>query len=74
MKSDKNTSKKDCNCRNKDNCPLDGKCFFFIINWDSLHARLNSGYEACSYKKRNTKRLKHTGNLFRTNLQLKDVC
>ena len=25
-------------------------------------------------KKRSTKRLKHTGNLFRKNLQLKDVC
>ena len=25
-------------------------------------------------RKRNTKRLKHTGNLFRKNLQLKDVC
>ena len=24
--------------------------------------------------KRSTKRLKHTGNLFRENLQLKDVC
>ena len=24
--------------------------------------------------KRSTKRLKHTGNLFRKNLQLKDVC
>ena len=25
-------------------------------------------------RKRNTKRLRHTGNLFRKNLQLKDVC
>ena len=26
-------------------------CFFFF-NWDSLHARLNSHYEAWSYKKK----------------------
>ena len=25
-------------------------------------------------RKRSTKRLKHTGNLFRKNLQLKDIC
>ena len=48
--------------------------FFFFLNWDSPYARLNSHYEAWSYKKRSTKRLKHTGNLFRKNLQLKDVC
>ena len=45
----------------------------FFFNWDSLHARLNSLYEAWSYKERRTKRLKHTRNLFRKNLQLKDV-
>ena len=33
-------------------CPQLG-CFFF--NWDSPHARLNSHYEAWSYKKRSTK-------------------
>ena len=38
-----------------------GLCPFF--NWDSLHARLNSQYEAWR-----TKRLKHTGNLFRKNI------
>ena len=47
----------------------------FFFNWDSLHARLNSHYEAWSYKKRSTKkRLQDTENLFRKNLQLKDVC
>ena len=46
----------------------------FIFNWDSLHARLKSHYKAWSYKKmKNTKRLRHTGNLSRKNLQLKDV-
>ena len=49
--------------------------FFFLFNWDSLHATLNSHYEAWSYKKKNTqKRLQETENLFRKNLQLKDVC
>ena len=36
--------------------------FFFIyfllfFNWDSLHARLKSHYEAWSYKKRSTKKI-----------------
>ena len=49
-----------------------GKNIFF--NWDSLHARLNGHCKAWSYKKRkNTKILRHTGNLFRKNLQLKNV-
>ena len=49
--------------------------FFFFFNWDSLHARLNSHYEAWSYKKGSTKkRLQDTENLFKKNLQLKDVC
>ena len=43
-------------CLNNDTLAL------FFFNWDSLHARLNSH--------RNTKRLKHTGNLFRKNIQL----
>ena len=47
--------------------------FFFFFNWDSLHARLNSHYEAWSYKKETQKRLQHTENQFRKNLQLKDV-
>ena len=51
---------------------LASKLFFF--NWDSPHARLNSHYEAWSYKKRSTEKLQDTENLFRKNLQLKDVC
>ena len=52
--------------------------FLFLIG-DSLHARLNNYYEAWSYKKKKKKKHKrsqHTqsGNLFRKNLQLKDVC
>ena len=31
--------------------------FFFNFNWDSFHARLNSHYEAWSYKKRSTKKI-----------------
>ena len=31
--------------------------FFFFLNWDSPHARLNSHYEAWSYKKKSTKRI-----------------
>ena len=42
------------------------------IYW--LHARLNNHYKVWSYKKRNTKRLIHTENLFRKNRQLKGVC
>ena len=48
-----------------------------IFNWDSLHARLSSHYKAWSHgvtKKSSTKRLNHTGNLFRKNLQLTGVC
>ena len=29
----------------------------FFFNWDSLHAKLNSYYEAWSYKKRSTKKI-----------------
>ena len=32
--------------------------FFFFKNWDSLHARLNSHYKACSYKKKKHKKIK----------------
>ena len=32
-----------------------GLLFFFFFNWDSPHARLNSHYEAWSYKKKNKK-------------------
>ena len=48
---------------------------FFFFNCDSLYARLNSHYEAWSYKKRSTKKgSQDTEHLFRKNLQLKDVC
>ena len=30
----------------------------FFVNWDSLHARLNSHYEPWSYKKKNHKKMK----------------
>ena len=30
---------------------------FFFYNWDSPHARLNSHYEAWSYKKKSTKKI-----------------
>ena len=50
--------------------------YFYLLffNWDSLHERLNSHYEAWSYKKTKHKKLKHTGNLFRKKPKLKDVC
>ena len=31
---------------------------FFLKNWDSLHARLNSPYKAWSYKKKKHKKFK----------------
>ena len=34
-------------------------CLVNFFNWDSLHARLNSQYEARSYKKKKHKKLKH---------------
>ena len=46
--------------------------FFVFFNWDSPHARLNSNYEAWSNKKKSTK-IQDTEDLFRKNLQLKDV-
>ena len=56
-------------------------CFLFFLNkvgsWDFLHARLSSHCKAWSYKKKYKKikkRLKHTGNPFRKNLQIKGVC
>ena len=41
------------------------KLFF---NWDSIHAKLNSRHKERVTRKRSTKRLKHTENLFRKNL------
>ena len=35
MKSGTNVNKKDCNCRNKDNCPLDGKCLVECIAYEA---------------------------------------
>ena len=46
--------------------------FFFLM--DLLHARLNSQYKARVTRKTSTKKLKHTGNRFRKNLQLIGVC
>ena len=39
---------------------LDFFCFnlLFFFNWDSLHARLNSQYEAWSYKKKKHKKIR----------------
>ena len=37
------------------------KTDFFFFNWDSLHARLNSHYEAWSYKKKKKSTKKITG-------------
>ena len=50
-----------------------GSTSLFLFNWDSLHARLNSHYEAWSTRKE-AQRLQDTENLFRRNLQLKDFC
>ena len=48
---------------------------FFFFNWNSLHARLNSHYMRHGVKRKEAqKRLQDTENLFRKNLQLKDVC
>ena len=38
------------------------------------HPKLNSHYKAWSYKKKKHKKIKAHRNLFRKNLQLKDVC
>ena len=45
-----------------------------FLNWDSLHARLNSHYKAWGYKKKKHKKMKHTENLFRKILQLIGIC
>ena len=46
----------------------------FFKNFDSLHAMLNSHYEAWSYKKKKHKKITHIESLLINNLQLKDVC
>ena len=55
---------------------LAGKLHAYAFFFDSLHARLSSHYKAWSYKKKKRvqKILQATENLFRKNLQLKDVC
>ena len=35
IKSGINTNKKDCNCRNKENCPLNGKSFAECIAYET---------------------------------------
>ena len=49
--------------------------FLLFFNWDSLHARLNKPLRGMELQeKKYKKRLQYTENLFRKNLQLKDVC
>ena len=38
--------------------PAECLCAVFFFNWDSLHARLNSHYEAWGYKKKKHKQVK----------------
>ena len=46
---------------------------FFLIGIHSMQGlRANTGHGVS--RKGNSKRLRHTGNLFRKNLQLKDAC
>ena len=46
---------------------------FFLIGIHSMHGSTATTRHGVA-RKRSTKRLKHTRNLFRKNLQLKDVC
>ena len=46
---------------------------FFLIGIHSIQSWTATTRHGVT-RKRNTKRLRHTGNLFRKNLQLKDVC
>ena len=48
------------------------KTIFFLIGIHSMQGWTATTRHGVT-RKRNTKRLKHTGNLFRKNLQLKDV-
>ena len=41
MKSATNTNKKDCNCRNKDNCPLVGKFLVECIVYETPVSKTN---------------------------------
>ena len=51
-----------------------GPKWFFFFSWDSLHAKLNSPKETWSYKKKKHKKGYSIQEMFRKNLQLKDVC
>ena len=53
---------------NESGIKVNKEVFSLFFNWDSIHARLNSHYEAWSYKKKAQKRLQDTENLFRKNL------
>ena len=47
----------------------------FFFNWDSSHARLRTATTRRGFtRKKAQKMLQGTENLFRKNLQLKDVC
>ena len=41
IKNGTNTKKKDCNCRNKDNCPLDGKSLVGCIVYEAAVSTTN---------------------------------
>ena len=41
MKSGTITNKKNCNCRNKDNCLLDGKCLVECIAYEAIVSTIN---------------------------------
>ena len=45
----------------------------FFFDWDSLQEGWTATTRYGVTRKRNTKRLRHAGNLFRKNPQLKDV-
>ena len=47
---------------------------FFFFNWDSLHARLNSYYEAWSYKEKKHEKIKACKESVLKEPQLKGVC
>ena len=53
---------------NESGIKVNKEIFFLFFNWDSIDARLNSHYEAWSYKKKAQKRLQDTENIYRKNL------
>ena len=48
--------------------------FYFFLNWDHSMQGWTATTRHGVTRKKSTKRLHHTGNLFRKNLQLKDIC